>query len=89
MYLFILYKEWNLGWTFDITACKASSVFFRVDWCFDFVLINAENTALHKYVGWNAKVCLELFKNLLEILPPSHANFNVIFLNKLKLAIQT
>lgn len=52
-----LYKVLNLGRILGTTTCKASSVLFlRVDWCFDFVFIIAENTALCKSVIWNAEL---------------------------------
>lgn len=43
-----LHKALSLGRLFD-TEGRASSSFLRVDGCSDFVIVDAENSALHKH----------------------------------------
>ena len=39
-----LHKELNLGQIFDTAGCRASLTFFRVDPCFDFIIINTDTS---------------------------------------------
>jgi hypothetical protein len=53
MCLFIC-KELNSGWIFD-TAGHRESLLFRVNQYFDFIIVDAENASLHKYVLQNGR----------------------------------
>lgn len=49
-------KEINLDWLSNIMCHRASSVFLRISCYFDFIITNADNASLHKYIkqnGWS------------------------------------
>lgn len=50
MYLFIFHRTLSLDWIFDTAGHRASSVYFRIYQCFDFIIMSAENSTLHKYI---------------------------------------
>lgn len=69
---------------FDSSGYRALSVFFRVYLHFDFIIFNAEDAALHKYVVQNGrsmvKAISEIGGNSVQI--SSQNSFNdFIFLN--------
>lgn len=53
-----LFKGLNFDRTFDPIWCGSSSMFFRVGQYFDFIIVDAENAVLYKYLIKMAKVCL-------------------------------
>jgi hypothetical protein len=60
-----LHKELNLGLIFDTAGYRASTVFFGVDWYFDFIIVSTENVTLHKHIVQNNR---SMFRDMLEIL---------------------
>lgn len=85
----VLHKELNLGRKFDTVGYRASLMFFRVDWYFDFIASNSENATLYKCLVQKGR---SMFKATSEIagnppLIPSQNSFNY-FVKTLKLATQ-
>lgn len=59
----LLHKEWSLSWLFDTAGHRASLVLFRVDWFFEFMVVNAESAISHKYA---IKSGTSIFRTLSE-----------------------
>lgn len=66
---------------FDSAEHRTSSMFFRVDQCFDFVTVNAKNITLHKYTVQNGR---SKFRAILEIVGSSALNPSQNSLNNFK-----
>lgn len=76
-----LHEELNFGWIYYIARHGESSSSFRIDWYFDFILINMENTTLLKHIVQTGR---GMFRDISEIVKNS-----VLFKMKLKSASQT
>ena len=53
--LMLNHKELNLGQRVDSTGSISPLTFFSFNRHFDFIIISAENTVLHKYIVQNGK----------------------------------
>lgn len=60
-YLF-LQKDLNLGWPF-VTAGHRE--LFKIDQCRDFIIVNAENSTLHKYIVQNSRSTFRAISDVL------------------------
>lgn len=63
---------------FDTATYKASSMFLRAEWYFDFITVNTENPASCNMQYKMVKVWLETFQKLLEILSCFHAKIHLM-----------
>lgn len=63
---------------FDAATYKASSMFLRADWYFDFITVSTENPASHNMQHKMVKVWLGTFQKLLEILSHFQAKIHLI-----------
>lgn len=86
----VLHKELNLGCRFDTAGCRASSMFSRVDWYFDFIVSNSENATLHKCLVQRGRSMFKATSEIVGNFPLiwSQHSFNY-FLKTLKSATQT
>ena len=75
-----LHEELNFGWIYYIARHGESSSSFRIDWYFDFILINMENTTLLKHIVQTGR---GMFRDISEIVKNS-----VLFKMKLKSVTQ-
>lgn len=60
-----LHEQLNPSWIFDNAGYGASSVFFKIDWYFDFKILNIQKAVSNKY----GRSILQPAKKSLEILP--------------------
>lgn len=72
------------GWIFDPTEARASSVVFRFERHFRFILTSSENIALHtEYIAENGLSLLRVLQKSVEIfvLVPSQNKSSFVCLN--------
>ena len=66
---------------FDTAGQAACSMFFRVDQYFDFIIVSAENTTLHKYIAQNVRSIFRAISEIVgnPVLVPSQKSINWFF----------
>lgn len=76
----------SVGRKFDAVGSKASSTLFRVDWCFDFSIINAESPISHKHITKMIEAFLGPFQGVFKSLFKFqvHLTFKKITFQQLK-----
>ena len=80
--------ELNLGYTFGSERYRPSLMVFRTDWCFDLVILNAENNSSYTHViqisrGW------DISESVGNYVPKASQNSSNDYFMKLKSVIQT
>lgn len=71
-------KDLNLDWTIETEGHRVSLMTLKVDQQFDFVIFNAKNTTLHKYIRCKmAELRLEPFQEFLKILSQSQVKIHL------------